>query len=144
MSGSEIVYPFPNFNEAVQVWEWMSNFLLHIIMEVHVITYLCWVVVVVVVVGCGVWVWVGGGYYWDIVHIYQIIIVHIFQIQFFITILYILSPLHNTVIKNRIWNNFRRGACPVCPPLNPPLYILALQKFSYHIRSISILSEMSD
>ena len=37
----EITYPFPNFNGCtVDVWEWISNFILHIIG--HVMTYPCW------------------------------------------------------------------------------------------------------
>ena len=37
----EISYPFPNFNSyTVEVWEWISNFISHIIM--NVITYPCW------------------------------------------------------------------------------------------------------
>ena len=37
----EITYPFPNFNGAtVEVWEWMSNFILHL--TEHVITYPRW------------------------------------------------------------------------------------------------------
>ena len=37
----EIAYPFPNFNgAAVEVWEWISNFIPHFIMDV--ITYPCW------------------------------------------------------------------------------------------------------
>ena len=36
----EITYPFPNVNDAtVEVWEWISNFILHFIMDV--ITYPC-------------------------------------------------------------------------------------------------------
>ena len=36
----EIAYPFPNFNGAiVEVWEWISNFTQHIIMDV--ISYSC-------------------------------------------------------------------------------------------------------
>ena len=36
----EITYPFPNFNGCtVEVWEWISNFIPHYIMDV--ITYLC-------------------------------------------------------------------------------------------------------
>ena len=35
----EITYPFPNFKgEAVEVWEWISNFIPHFIMDV--ITYI--------------------------------------------------------------------------------------------------------
>ena len=35
----EITYPFPNFNgSTIEVWEWISNFILQSI--VHVITYL--------------------------------------------------------------------------------------------------------
>ena len=34
----EITHPFPNFNgAAVEVWEWLSNFIPHFIMDV--ITY---------------------------------------------------------------------------------------------------------
>ena len=34
----EITYPFPNFNGfTVEVWEWVSNFIQHFIMDV--ITY---------------------------------------------------------------------------------------------------------
>ena len=37
----EITYPFPNFSGAtVEVWEWISNFIPHFIMDV--ITYPCW------------------------------------------------------------------------------------------------------
>ena len=37
----ENTYPFPKFNNAtVEVWKWISNFILHIILDV--ITYLCW------------------------------------------------------------------------------------------------------
>ena len=37
----EITYPFPNFNSAtVEVWEWISSFIPHILMSV--ITYPCW------------------------------------------------------------------------------------------------------
>ena len=37
----EITYPFPNLNgSAVEVWEWMSNFILHL--TGHVVTYKCW------------------------------------------------------------------------------------------------------
>ena len=37
----EITYPFPNFNGAtVEVWEWTSNFIPHLIMDF--ITYPCW------------------------------------------------------------------------------------------------------
>ena len=37
----EITYPFPNFNGCtVEVWEWIINFMPHIIM--YVITYPCW------------------------------------------------------------------------------------------------------
>ena len=32
-----------------------------------------------------------------------------------------LHYLDNIVMKNRIWKNFRGGARPVRPPLNPPL-----------------------
>ena len=43
MSGKawgEITYPFPNFNgSTVEVWEWISNFITHFIMDV--ITYPC-------------------------------------------------------------------------------------------------------
>ena len=40
MVWDEITYPFPNFNDtAVEVWEWISNFILHF--TVHVITYPC-------------------------------------------------------------------------------------------------------
>ena len=40
-TNTEITYPFPNFNGAnVEVWEWISDFILHIIMGV--ITYPCW------------------------------------------------------------------------------------------------------
>ena len=36
----KITYPFPNFNGAtIEVWEWISNFIRHITMDV--ITYLC-------------------------------------------------------------------------------------------------------
>ena len=38
----ETAYPFPNFNGVtVEVWEWISNFILHIIMDViiYVIIY---------------------------------------------------------------------------------------------------------
>ena len=35
---SEITYPFPNFSGAtVEVWEWISNFISHLMMDV--ITY---------------------------------------------------------------------------------------------------------
>ena len=34
----EVTYPFPNFNgAAIEVWEWISNFIQHI--TGHVITY---------------------------------------------------------------------------------------------------------
>ena len=37
----EITYPFPNFNSAaVEVWEWISNFIPHF--NGHVNTYPCW------------------------------------------------------------------------------------------------------
>ena len=37
----KITYPFPNFNGcAVEVWEWISNLIWHLIMDV--ITYPCW------------------------------------------------------------------------------------------------------
>ena len=37
----EIIHPFPNFNgAAVEVWEWISNFIPHL--TVHVITHPCW------------------------------------------------------------------------------------------------------
>ena len=37
----EITYPFPNFNGAtIGVWEWVSYFISHIIMDV--ITYSSW------------------------------------------------------------------------------------------------------
>ena len=37
----EMTYQFPNFNGATaEVWEWKSNFIPHIIMDV--ITYSCW------------------------------------------------------------------------------------------------------
>ena len=37
----EITYPFPNFNGCtVEVWEWISNFIPHFIM--NVITVSCW------------------------------------------------------------------------------------------------------
>ena len=37
----EITYPFPNFNGCtVEVWEWISNFITHFMMDV--ITYSCW------------------------------------------------------------------------------------------------------
>ena len=37
----EIIYPIPNFNGCtVEVWEWINNFILHIIADV--ITYPCW------------------------------------------------------------------------------------------------------
>ena len=37
----ENTYPFPNFNGSiVEAWEWISNFISHIIMEV--ISYQCW------------------------------------------------------------------------------------------------------
>ena len=37
----EITYPFPNFNGyTVEVWEWISNFIPHFIMDV--IIYPCW------------------------------------------------------------------------------------------------------
>ena len=37
----EITYPLQNFNAAtVEVWEWLSNFIPHLIG--HVITYACW------------------------------------------------------------------------------------------------------
>ena len=29
---NEVTYPFPNFNGTVEVWEWISNFIPHIIM----------------------------------------------------------------------------------------------------------------
>ena len=36
-----IIHQFPNFNGcAVEVWEWVSNFILHFIMDVT--THLCW------------------------------------------------------------------------------------------------------
>ena len=36
----QITYPFPNFNgSTVEVWEWINNFIPHII--IHVITYPC-------------------------------------------------------------------------------------------------------
>ena len=38
---NEVTYPFANFNgTTVEVWEWISNILLHFIMDV--ITYPCW------------------------------------------------------------------------------------------------------
>ena len=38
-----ITYPFPNINSAtIEVWEWISNFIPHIVMDV--ITYACWLV----------------------------------------------------------------------------------------------------
>ena len=38
---NKVTYPFPNFNgSTVEVWEWMSNFILHIIIDVT--TYPCW------------------------------------------------------------------------------------------------------
>ena len=38
---NEITYPFPNFNgRAVEVWEWISNFITRLMMDV--ITYSCW------------------------------------------------------------------------------------------------------
>ena len=38
---NDITYPFPDFNGAtVEVWEWISNFISHFIMDV--ITYPCW------------------------------------------------------------------------------------------------------
>ena len=37
----EITYPFPNFNGCtVDGWEWISNFIPHLIMDV--VTYPCW------------------------------------------------------------------------------------------------------
>ena len=37
----EIIYPFPNFNgAAVEVWEWISNFIPYLIIDV--ITYPYW------------------------------------------------------------------------------------------------------
>ena len=37
----EIIYPFPNIiGVAIDVWEWISNFIPHFIMDV--ITYSCW------------------------------------------------------------------------------------------------------
>ena len=31
----QIIYPFPNFNgAAVEVWEWMSNFVSHFMLDV--------------------------------------------------------------------------------------------------------------
>ena len=37
----EITYPYPNFNgRTVEVWEWISNFITHYIMDV--IAYPCW------------------------------------------------------------------------------------------------------
>ena len=37
----EITYPFPNLNGAtIEVWEWISNLISHITMDV--ITYPCW------------------------------------------------------------------------------------------------------
>ena len=37
----EIIYPFPNFNGcSIEVWEWISNFITHIVIDV--ITYSCW------------------------------------------------------------------------------------------------------
>ena len=37
----EITYPIPNFNgAAVEVWEWISNFIPHF--TGHLITYPCW------------------------------------------------------------------------------------------------------
>ena len=39
--GDEITYPFPNVNGGtVEVWEWISNFILHFMMDA--ITYPCW------------------------------------------------------------------------------------------------------
>ena len=36
-----IIYPFPNFNgTTVEVWEWISNFIPHFIMDI--IAYPCW------------------------------------------------------------------------------------------------------
>ena len=38
----EITYPFPNFNSCtIEIWEWTSYFIWHIIMDV-IITYPCW------------------------------------------------------------------------------------------------------
>ena len=38
---NEIIYPFSNFNgAAIEVWEWMNNFISHF--SGHVITYPCW------------------------------------------------------------------------------------------------------
>ena len=38
---NEIIYPFPNFNDAtVEVWELISNLIPHNIIDV--ITYACW------------------------------------------------------------------------------------------------------
>ena len=37
----EITYQFPNFISAtIEVWEWISNFILHFITDV--ISYSCW------------------------------------------------------------------------------------------------------
>ena len=37
----EFTYPFPNFDgAAVEFWEWMINFIPHIVMDV--IIYPCW------------------------------------------------------------------------------------------------------
>ena len=37
----ESIYPFPNFNgTAIEVWEWISNFIPHFAMDV--IAYPCW------------------------------------------------------------------------------------------------------
>ena len=37
----EIIYPFQNVNgSTIEVWKWISDFILHFIMDV--ITYPCW------------------------------------------------------------------------------------------------------
>ena len=36
----EIIYPFPNFNGDIEVWEWISNFIPNITGQV--IIYPCW------------------------------------------------------------------------------------------------------
>ena len=37
----ELIHPFPNSNStAVEVWEWISNFITHF--KIDMITYRCW------------------------------------------------------------------------------------------------------
>ena len=69
----------------------------------------------------------GGGGGGDYINIFKIFVVYIsqydiFQRRFSYDTLY-LRPLYfyNILIKNRILKNFRGGARPVRPPLNPPL-----------------------